>query len=83
MSDQSVPQWERYIQLAETYLDLDRVSAYVEEAEAAMFSRSLELLPATHGSEESQALRRASARLLRVKNERLKWPNPFLQNHLY
>jgi hypothetical protein len=76
MNNEPIPEWEKYIQLAETDPDLDKVREYVEEAETAMFFRATALLHSNDGHQESEALRQAATRLLRIKNDRLKWPNP-------
>jgi hypothetical protein len=77
MSQPELPEWERLIQLAETEPDLEKATAYVEEAESALFFRLNELVHSSDGHLESEVLDRATDRLLRIKSEKLNWPNPF------
>jgi hypothetical protein len=73
------PTWERFVCLAETEPDLELARDYVEMAETAMFFRASDLVHSPNGCEESEALHCAADRLLRVKNERLKWPEPHFE----
>ena len=70
-------EWEVWIQLAESEPDLEKATKYVEEAETAMYFRAIALVHSFNGHEESDALRRGSDRLLRIKSQKLKWPDPF------
>ena len=70
---------ENLVRLAETEPDLNKTRRYLEEAETAMFFRALELVNSSDGQEESRSLYSAADRLLRVKRERLKWPDAFFE----
>ena len=70
---------ENLVRLAETEPDLNKTRRYLEEAETAMFFRALELVNSSDGQEESRSLHSAADRLLRVKRERLKWPDAFFE----
>jgi hypothetical protein len=77
MSRTELPEWEKLIELAEKETDLEKTREYLELAETALFFRSNEILCSRDGYEESEALHQAPNRLLRIKSEKLKWPDPF------
>jgi hypothetical protein len=68
-----------FVLLAETEPDLRKARECLNEAETSMFFRSLELVNSLEGHDESKQLHAAADRLLRVKSEKLKWPEPHLK----
>jgi hypothetical protein len=73
MNPESASELERCVGLAETEADLNKVRAHVDEAEAELFFRAMDLANAPVGPDEAHALRSASERLLTVKRDRLDW----------
>ena len=69
--------WEGVVELAETETDIDKLRKCVEQAESVMFRRASERASSNDGQVEGESSGRAADRLFRVKNEWLKWPNPF------
>jgi hypothetical protein len=69
--------WEYLIQRAETDPDLDNVRKYVEDVETAIVLQGMERFTSKNGHFDETELRRIGDRLLRIKRDRLKWPDPF------
>jgi hypothetical protein len=76
MADTLSRSWEQLYQEAVDEPDINKLTQRVHVAEAAMFYRWQELVESklTAEQKEHQRLQEASAGLLRIKSERLKWP---------
>ena len=75
MGNLRFPGWEKPLREAQSATDLDRMLEKVHETEAAMFVRCLELASTADGNVEREAMRIASDELLKIKIEKLKWPD--------
>jgi hypothetical protein len=71
------PEWQKPYEAAVKEDDLQNLTKLIDEAESAIFERMLALSSSPDGHQELQAVRDACQRLLDIKTEKLKWPNPF------
>ena len=55
----------------------DKLEKLIYQTEDAMFLRSQELSTEPHSSEEVRALKVAAQKLLKLKTEKLGWPDPY------
>jgi hypothetical protein len=67
--------WKKHYELAITEPDLTAAEKHVYLAEDALFQRWQELAGNPNHHNERNAMKRATANLLRVKTVRLGWPN--------
>jgi hypothetical protein len=74
--DLPYPQWQDPLVQAQLETDPQKVQEKVFQAEAAIFARLQELAAAGDGYEESQAISKGTAELLKIKTDKLKWPLP-------
>jgi hypothetical protein len=69
--------WDRYIDSAEAETDLGKARAYLEQAEVSLFQGGAAFVGCSNGSDHALILRQASEKILRIKKERLNWPDSF------
>lgn len=69
-------QWQALYDSCICETNLQRLEKLVFETEDAIFLRLRELATKPHLSDESQALKQAAQKLLKLKTEKLGWPNP-------
>jgi hypothetical protein len=72
--------WEHLIERAETEPDLQKVRGYLEDVETAVVLHGIDRFKTPNGHVDATDLRRISDRLLKLKRDRLKWPEPFIGN---
>ena len=70
------PQWQVPLHQAQMETYLAKLQERVLQAEAAIFERLQELARSNDGHEESEEIANATRELLRIKSEKLKWPDP-------
>jgi hypothetical protein len=71
------PAWQKPYEAAVKEDYPQNLTKLIDEAESATFERMLALSSSPDGHQELQAVRDACRRLLVIKTEKLKWPNPF------
>ena len=69
--------WEQLYQKVTEEPDVDKLTEKIHAAELAMSVRwqELESIDSSDGLYESDLLRKATGRLVKIKIERLKWPS--------
>lgn len=73
-------EWEFLVERAETEPDLEKVRQYVEDVETAMLLDAMDGAESRNGHVDHAVSRKICDRLLRIKRDRLKWPDPFIRD---
>jgi len=68
--------WRDFYKTAVLETNPKLIERWIGEAEAAIFLRQQELAPLSDGAVERQEMAEAAKVLLRLKIEKLGWPNP-------
>ncbi|HEY0704934.1 MAG TPA: hypothetical protein VGD60_19375 [Candidatus Acidoferrales bacterium] len=70
------PQWQTPLRQAQLETKLEALQEKVFQAEAAIYARLQELSRSNNGYHERAAIMDGSNELLRIKTDKLKWPEP-------